>query len=414
MHRLYSWLILLHLLACEARLHVHDSSFTPHAVLHITYEVASVACRSKSLVLVNGTSPGPPIHLTENVTSWVRVYNDMDGQNLTMHWHGLSQSTAPFSDGTPQASQWPIPPHHYFDYEIHPAVNDAGTYFYHSHVGFQAVSAAGPLIVEESSGKPPYEYDDERMLLLSELYNQTNDVIEEGLTAAPFRFSGETEAILVNGKSYPALNAEQVNTLPPYSTSPLDASLTCAPEVVEVEPGCTYRVRTLGGMALGLVTYQFQQHDTLTVIAADGQYTLPVDTDHINIAPGQRFDYLLHTKTMEELNALNKTMFWIQLELRYRTANVTSYAILKYNVKGMVDEDVPPLPPARRPLKLSNNPQSWLEYELSPLRDNKFPSSSEVTRTVYLSSDQLNPFNRNPPTSLTSNYSFWTVNNRTW
>ena len=70
---------------------------------------------------------------------------------------------------------------HYFDYEIRPQVGDAGTYFYHSHVGFQAVAAAGALIVQEASGIPPYQYDDERMLLVSETFNQTSDDIELGL-----------------------------------------------------------------------------------------------------------------------------------------------------------------------------------------------------------------------------------------
>jgi L-ascorbate oxidase len=56
-------------------------------------------------------------------------------------------AVAPFSDGTPGASQWPIPPLHYFDYQLSIPVGTAGTYFYHSHVGLQAISATGPLIV---------------------------------------------------------------------------------------------------------------------------------------------------------------------------------------------------------------------------------------------------------------------------
>jgi FtsP/CotA-like multicopper oxidase with cupredoxin domain len=59
-------------------------------------------------------------------------------------------ATAPFSDGTPHAAQWPIPPGHYFDYELLVPLGMAGTYFYHSHVGFQATSATGPLIVWKS------------------------------------------------------------------------------------------------------------------------------------------------------------------------------------------------------------------------------------------------------------------------
>ena len=47
-----------------------------------------------------------------------RVWNEAPSENLTMHWHGISQYGSPFSDGTPSASQWPIPPGKYFDYEF--------------------------------------------------------------------------------------------------------------------------------------------------------------------------------------------------------------------------------------------------------------------------------------------------------
>jgi L-ascorbate oxidase len=73
------------------------------------------------------------------------------------HWHGLSQRSAIFSDGSPSASQWPIPPLHFFDYEVHPEKDDAGTYFYHSHVGFQMGTASGPLIVDDAEDSP-YHY----------------------------------------------------------------------------------------------------------------------------------------------------------------------------------------------------------------------------------------------------------------
>lgn len=77
---------------------------------------------------------------------------------------------------------------HFFDYELRPQIGEAGTYFYHSHVGFQAVSASGPLIVEEADGRIPYEYDEERMLFLSELFNNTDKQIEQGLTAPLAQF----------------------------------------------------------------------------------------------------------------------------------------------------------------------------------------------------------------------------------
>jgi L-ascorbate oxidase len=46
------------------------------------------------------------------------VYNGASSNNITMHWHGISQYGSPFADGTPYASQWPIPAGKYFDYEF--------------------------------------------------------------------------------------------------------------------------------------------------------------------------------------------------------------------------------------------------------------------------------------------------------
>jgi hypothetical protein len=71
-------------------------------------------------------------------------------------------AVSPFSDGTPGASQWPIPPNHYFDYELEIGVGYAGTYFYHSHIGFQAVTAAGPLVVEGQLISLSYPFNSRR------------------------------------------------------------------------------------------------------------------------------------------------------------------------------------------------------------------------------------------------------------
>jgi L-ascorbate oxidase len=63
----------------------HDETFIPDAVLRITAKNITQSCLpSKTVVLVNGTSPGPELRLLEGQTYWVRVYNDMLEQNLTM------------------------------------------------------------------------------------------------------------------------------------------------------------------------------------------------------------------------------------------------------------------------------------------------------------------------------------------
>ena len=64
---------------------LHDENFVPDAVLRVSEQTVTQSCITKpNVALVNGTSPGPEIRLTEGQTSWIRVYNDMHHQNLTM------------------------------------------------------------------------------------------------------------------------------------------------------------------------------------------------------------------------------------------------------------------------------------------------------------------------------------------
>ncbi|KAK2596609.1 hypothetical protein QQS21_006285 [Conoideocrella luteorostrata] len=392
-------------------LHVHNSTFQPDYVLRVTIEDVAIACRWRTTVVVNGTTPGPAITLYENQTTWIRVYNDMHKENLTMHWHGLTQAVAPFSDGTPIASQWPIAPKHFFDYEVHPDIGEAGTYFYHSHVGFQAVSAAGALIIEERHSEPPYSYDEERLVLLTELYNKTDDQIIHGITQplSTYIWSGYPEAIMVNGKSFAALNATESGTQPPFSTPPANRpDPDCHPEVFHVKPGKTYRFRAIGGTALALILMGFEGHENLQVMAADGRYSELVSTDRIEVNSGQRFDFLLKTKSKEEIRRLGKKRFWVQLETRLQPLVTTSYAVLQYDDCGDVGKNQTKLsPPANPPLVLPSQPQDWLEYKLHPLRKGNFPPASEVARRVDITNALIGG---NPPTLP----AYWSPNNRTW
>lgn len=407
-----------------ASLHVHDETFVPDVILRISSLELETACTTRLSTVVNGTSPGPAVVIPAGRTTWIRVYNDQDTQNATVHWHGLTQSVAPFSDGTPLASQWPIAPHHFFDYELHPSLDEVGTYFYHSHVGFQAVSANGPLIVAEHDGRPPVRYHEERYMVLNELYNKTDDVIIGGLLGSPFAWSGEPEAVLVNGHGVAVPNA---------------TNSACAPEVFTVEPGKTYRFRMIGAMALTDQTLAFQNHtDRLNVVAADGRYTRPVAVNHLQIDSGQRFDVLLETYSEQVLQKrFNGTRdFWIQIETRYRPTVVTGYALLRYASRdrkpasgagrGTASPDYEPgtartaspaslhipspipnitslLPPVG-----DNTTNKWLEYALTPLNkaaNARFPPASAVTRRIYLSVGQASLPDKQVP-SL--------VNNETW
>lgn len=286
---------------------------------------------------------------------------------------------APFSDGTPLASQWPIPPGYFFDYEVRPDVGYAGTYFYHSHVGFQAVSAAGALIVDEAapSSPAPYSYDEERIIALGDFFHRTDRDIEEGLTGKNFTWSGEPDALLVNGQGLPISS----------SSSNRGGGSSCSMAAIDVEPGKTYRLRFIGSTALSFLRLEIEGHE-MEIIEADGQYTQPVPTSYIQIGSGQRFSALLRTKTESELaqsKGQGKGYFYIQLVTLDRPAVRTAYAVLRYpgaDVDLMTAPSTPPLP-------VASTTNGWLDDQLRPLCPAPdFPSLSEITRRIVINVHQ--------------------------
>ncbi|KAL4950911.1 Cupredoxin [Aspergillus filifer] len=342
----------------------HDSSFQPDYILRVTAANYSETCTERYSVLINGSSPGPELRLREGEINWIRVYNDMTDANTTIHWHGLTAYTAPFSDGAPAASQWPIPPGHFFDYEVQPEIGTAGTYFYHSHVGFQAVTAKGSLIVDER-GPPPYDYDEERTILISDFFSETDEEIEDGLIGTNFTWSGETEAIIVNGDGRPATNATG----------------DCKLGAVRVEPKKTYRLRFIGATALSFVSLAIESHDVL-IIEADGHYTKPYDTSFLQIGSGQRYSVLLTAKSEEELQKVDTRQFYIQITTLERPEILTNFTVLDYSSDNSADLTTVPSDP---PLPVASTVQGWLDYELEPLeRDKDFPTLDEVTRRIII------------------------------
>jgi L-ascorbate oxidase len=267
------------------------------------------------------------------------------------------------------ASQWPIAPGHFFDYEVRPEVGYAGTYFYHSHLGFQAVTATGALIVE-SAQPSPYQYDEERIIALSDFFAKTDQEIQDGLTSTNFTWSGETGAVLVNGQGRLTTNATG----------------SCKLAAISVEPGKTYRLRFIGETALSFVSLAIESHDLFEIIEADGHYTKPVNTSYLQISTGQRYSVLLKAKTEAELQKANSRQFYFQLTTLGRPTVLTTYAVLEYPSPVATDLTTVPVTP---PLPVANITYGWMDYALEPYYpDLNFPTSAEVTRRIIINAHQ--------------------------
>jgi CopA family copper-resistance protein len=112
---------------------------------------------------INGTVPGPLIRLKQGQNVRLRVTNTLP-QHSSIHWHGV---LVPFAmDGVPGVSFPGIAPGATFDYSF--PIVQAGTYWYHSHSGYQEQDGLyGPIVIDPA-GADPVAFDREHVIVLSD------------------------------------------------------------------------------------------------------------------------------------------------------------------------------------------------------------------------------------------------------
>lgn len=353
-------------------------------------------------------------------------------------------SVAPFSDGTPHASQWPIPPGKYFDYQLVPQAGEAGTYFYHSHIEVQGYTATGAMIVDET-GPPPYQYDEDRVVFLSDYYAELDEQLLDRIRdRVNYRSDPRSNNILINGygcnsgDGVDGVSSEPIPRSGPRAGMAAEPSQgrgersangvwedrragvnlrggrrsgeenrgnnnnnnrggrsggrgrgramakrdvsTGALSSLNVEPGKTYRLRFVGAVGVSFMSVAFEGHDSMQIIEADGHYTKPFETNVIQIGSGQRYSALLKTKTADQLNGKNE--YLMQVETRENNfGQLSAYAVLNY---GGTAESVDHKVPAGGAVEVPGTIYGWLDYELESLYGNSYPSAAEVTRTIVM------------------------------
>ena len=99
----------------------------------------------------NGKSPGPVLRFQEGEDVTINVTNNLD-ESTSIHWHGL---ILPFQmDGVPKISYPGIAPGETFTYKF--PIIQSGTYWFHSHSGFQEPDGAYGSIVIEPEKRDPF------------------------------------------------------------------------------------------------------------------------------------------------------------------------------------------------------------------------------------------------------------------
>ena len=112
---------------------------------------------------VNGMLAGPTLRWKEGETVTIHVTNNLD-EATSIHWHGIILPAE--MDGVPGISFDGIAPGETFTYTF--PIIQSGTYWYHSHSGFQEQTGIYGAIVIDPKDRMPYEYDKEYVITLSD------------------------------------------------------------------------------------------------------------------------------------------------------------------------------------------------------------------------------------------------------
>ncbi|XP_010531383.1 PREDICTED: L-ascorbate oxidase [Tarenaya hassleriana] len=360
----------------------------------VKYQFKSPDCFEKLTITVNGQSPGPTITAQQGDTIVVELKNSLMTENVAIHWHGIRQIGTPWFDGAEGITQCPILPGETFTYQF--VVDRPGTYMYHSHYGMQREAGLqGMIRVSLPEGESePFRYDYDRTILLADWYHKSTYEKATGLASIPFRWVGEPQSLLIQGRG--KFNCS--NSVIPSNVAGVCNSTNpqCAPFVLTVVPGKTYRLRIGSLTSLSALSFQIEGHN-LTVVEADGHNVEPFTVRNLFIYSGETYSVLLKADQDPKRN------YWITTNIvSRRPSTPPATAVLNYYPNH--PRRRPPTPsPAISDLPVWNDTRPRVALSLAIRARRGFvhapPASSDRVIVLLNTQNEVNGFRR------------WSVNN---
>lgn len=273
--------------------------------LVIAETVVRLDGRNAKAVTINGTVPGPVLRFREGEQAVIRVRNTLS-EDTSIHWHGII--LPPEMDGVPGLSFAGIRPGETFEYKF--AINQAGTYWYHSHSGLQEqLGHYGALIIEPAERTGPV-YDREHVLVLSDWTFESPYRVLSRLKKQPdaYNFQRRTVMDFFRDVSRDGLSAA-------VSDRVMWAGMRMNPTDIADVTGATYSFLLNGRAAEAPWTGEFMPGERvllrvinagagsyfdvripgvpMTVVQVSGQPVEPVETDEFRIALAETYDVIV-------------------------------------------------------------------------------------------------------------------------
>ena len=276
--------------------------------LTVAETVVNFTGRPRMATTINGSIPGPTLRCREGDTVTIRVTNRM-AVSTSIHWHGI---ILPFQmDGVPGISFAGIPPGETFTYRFE--VNQSGTYWYHSHSGFQEQTGMyGAIVVEPAAGesiRADRDYvvqlsdwtDEDPMRVFAKLKKQGDYYNFNQLTATDFfrdvSMHGLGPAVSMRRMwNQMRMSPTDLEDVSAYTYTYLMNGTTPAGNWTGLfSPGERVRLRFISSGTQSFFDVRIPGLD-MTVVHVDGQDVEPITVDELRCGPGETYDVVVTPK----------------------------------------------------------------------------------------------------------------------
>ena len=273
--------------------------------LFIDQTAVNLTGRNRTALTINGSLPGPLLRWREGDTVTLRVKNRL-AEPTSIHWHGILLPST--MDGVPGLSFKGIEPGGVFVYQF--TLKQHGTYWYHSHSGFQEQRGVyGPLVIDPKEPEP-FSYQRDYVVMLSDWTDEDPVALMKTLKKQADYYNLHKPTVGdfvrdVGAKGWSATAADRLMwaQMKMNPTDLADVSGETYTYLLNGQPpernwtglfaaGETIRLRLINGSAMSYFDVRIPGLK-MTVVAADGQPVKPVSVDELRIAVAETFDVLV-------------------------------------------------------------------------------------------------------------------------
>ncbi len=299
----------------------HAAQNLPHAVtpqilsgtrFDLTYSPVPVNYTGKEryATAINGSVPAPILRWREGDTITINVTNHL-AEDTSIHWHGLILPSS--QDGVPYISEnfTGIKPGETFTYRF--PIKQSGTYWYHSHSGFQEPMGAYGAIIIDPKEPDPVSYDRDYVVLLSDWSDEDPNTIYHKLKKSSdyYNFRQRTlsdafDDIAELGWSKfwkkrgmwneSRMSDRDIADVTGYTYTYLMNGVTPADGWLGLfKKGEKVRLRFINGSSMTFFDVRIPGLK-MTVVAADGQNVEPVTVEEFGFGVGETYDVIVEPK----------------------------------------------------------------------------------------------------------------------